>query len=88
MYDIPDYEVGDLFNNHSEVSYNAIQVEVVNVWVDTEDTTRNYIIKCRNVFDTLKRDSAYHPQYFPWLLQDDLKLVDGFYLYKYFDKEN
>jgi hypothetical protein len=87
-YDIPLYEVDSMFNNSFETTYNSIRVEIVHTWLDPEDKERYYIIKCREVFDELRSgNGGYNLAYSPWMLVDDIKLVDGFYLYKYFEEE-
>lgn len=81
------YEVHDMFNNGFECSHNVIVVEIVHKWLD-EDGEQYYIIKCREIVDQMKNgEGAWHYSHFPWMLVDDVKLVDGFYLYKYFEKE-
>lgn len=86
MYDIPRYEIGDIFNNRIEVRHNAICVEIMADWVD-EDGEVYYIIKCREVFEP-DGSEPYTISHSPWMFVEEVKLADGFYLYKYFEKEN
>lgn len=82
-----DFEVGSIFNNAGEVTNNAMRIEVMLKWLD-EDGEAYYIIKCREIFDVLKDGQGRYVGGFPWLSEDEVTLVGGFGLYKYYELEN
>jgi hypothetical protein len=82
-----DFVVGSVFNNDIEVSHNAVRVEVMLKWVD-DDATNYYILKCREVFNVTKDGDGRYKGNFPWFYKDEVTLVDGFTLYKYYSQEN
>jgi len=82
-----DFEVGNILNNASEVSHNAVTVEVMHKWLD-EDEEFYYIVKCREVFDIRKDGEGRYVGMHPWFSEDEVKLLHGFTLYKYYELEN
>lgn len=74
MYDV---SIGDHFTNDFEVGMLEEDIlEVLDIFLDTEDGITFYILKCRG---TTKPKQA-------WYYEDEVVLLDAGFLYKYFER--